>query len=114
MPTISPFTPQVGSAGSIAVIASTSASLLQLPLGGGSQIRVVNTASIPTYMDFGASTVTASASTPVGIIMNAASTEIFTFDTIATGTVGNKTQYVSVLASAATTTLVIFTRGEGF
>jgi len=65
-------------------------------------------------MDFGASTVVASASTPVGIMMNPTSTQIFTFDTIATGTAGSKTQYVSVIASAATTTPIIFTRGEGF
>ena len=114
MPTISPMTPQVGSAGSIALIASTATANVVLPLGGGSQMRACNTSSVIVYINFGTSTVTASATTPIGLPMNPNTMQIFTLDTIATGSGGSQYTYAAAAGSAASTAPIVFTRGEGF
>ncbi len=114
MPTISPFTPQSGSAGSALIVASTASANVALPLGGGSQLRVCHTGSVPCYVNFGTSTVTASASTPIGWPMNPNTSQIFTVDTIATGSGGSQMTYAAVAGSAASVGPIIFTRGEGF
>lgn len=114
MPTISPFTPQIGSAGSASLVASTTTANVQLPLGGGSQIRVCHTGSVIAYVNFGASTVVASATTPVGFPMNPGTMQIFTFDTIATGSGPGQTTFVAAIGTAASVSPIIFTRGEGF
>lgn len=114
MPTISPFTPQTGSAGSASLVATVATSNVLLPLGGGSQMRVCHTGSVIAYVNFGASTVTASASTPIGFPMNPGTTQIFTLDTIATGSAGNLFTYAAAAGSATSVAPIIFTRGEGF
>jgi hypothetical protein len=113
MPTISPFTPQMGSAGSSSLVASTATANIALPVGGGSQIRVCHGGSVLCYVNFGSSTVTAS--TGIGFPMNANTTEIFTLDTAyAAGTTTNQYTYVALFGSAASVTATVFTRGEGF
>ena len=113
MPTISPMTPQMGSAGSINLIASTATAAAALPVGGGTQMRVCNTSSVIVYINFGASTVTAS--TGIGFPMNPVTTQIFTLDSAyAAGTTVNQFSWVAVIGSAASTAPVVFTRGEGF
>lgn len=114
MAAIDPFTPQVGSAGSASLIASTATANVLLPLGGGKHMRVCNTSSVIVYINFGASTVTASASTPIGFPMNPSTERIFTLDTVATGSAGSLLTYAAAIGSAASTAPVIFTRGEGF
>lgn len=115
MPTISPFTPQVG--GTVTITASTSATLVQLAAGGGTQCRIWNSASVQIYLEVGASTVTASAgggsmpvpsaswpptmvTLPVGGVVGSVATS------------GNV--FVSAIASVATTLPIFFTKGEGF
>jgi hypothetical protein len=112
MPTISPMTPQTGSAGSVNIIASTTTANILLPVGGGSQLRVSNTSSVIVYINIDSSTVTAS--TGIGWPMNPGQTEIFTLDTTATGSAGSIQLYAAVFGSAASVAPVIFTRGEGF
>ena len=112
MPTISPFTPQSGSAGSVNIVASTASANVALPLGGGNQMRVCHTGSVICYVNFGASTVTASL--VIGFPMNPGQTEIFTLDTIATGSAGGQFTYAAVIGSAASVAPIVFTRGEGF
>lgn len=112
MPTISPFTPQMGSAGSANLIASTATANILLPIGGGSQLRACNTSSVIVYINFGTSTVTAS--TGIGFPMNPATTQIFTLDTIATGSGPGQYTYAAAIGTAASTAPIVFTRGEGF
>jgi hypothetical protein len=114
MPTISPFTPQTGSAGSSGLVPSVATANVLLPLGGGNQIRVCHTGSVIAYVNFGASTVAASATTPIGFAINPGQTQIFTFDQIATGSAGNQFTYAAAAGSAASVSPIIFTRGEGF
>ena len=114
MPTISPMTPQMGSAGSVALVPSTASANVLLPLGGGSQMRVCHTGSVIAYVNFGTSTITASASTPIGFPMNPNTMQIFTLDTIATGSGGSQDTYAAAAGSATSVAPIVFTRGEGF
>lgn len=105
MPTISPFTPQ--QAKTTSITASTASANVALPGGAGQQVRVINTASIQVYLAFGASTITASTSTDMPMLANAAP-EKFTVP------IGSVVSYMAAIASAATTLPVFVTQGEGF
>lgn len=116
MPTISPFTPHTN--GTVTATASTSATLTQLSAGGGTQCRIWNSASVAVYVEFGASTVTASAgggSMPVPSLswpptmVTLPVTGPFSSTPTTYGAM-----FVSAIASVATTTPIFFTRGEGF
>jgi hypothetical protein len=117
MPTISPFTPQ--QAGTVNLTASTSATLLQLASGGGTQLKINNTASVTVYIEWGASTVVASINVSYPMLTNTGGNR--PSDTITIdkgGTVGSVPTsgaiFVSAIASTATTLPIFFTRGEGF
>src|SRR5215472_6270487 len=112
MPTISPFTPQIGSAGSVNLVASTATANVLLPLGGGNQMRVCHTGSVICYVNFGASTVTASVG--IGFPMNPNTMQIFTLDQIATGSGGSQLTYAALIGTVASVSPTVFTRGEGF
>jgi hypothetical protein len=115
MPTISPMTPQTGSVlGTVNIIASTASTNILLPLGGGNQVRIINTASIQVFVSFGASTVTASTGWSMPILVNCNPPERFTLDQIATGSAGSQLTYMAAIASSATTLPIYVTRGEGF
>src|SRR5689334_12568469 len=116
MPTISPMTPQTGSTtGTVNMTASTASANVALPLGGGNQIRIVNTASVVVYVSFGASTVTTSTAWGMPILSNNNPAAIFTLDTnYASGSTANQMGYMAAIASVATTTPIYVTRGEGF
>jgi hypothetical protein len=106
MPTISPLTPQP--AGTVSITASTASANVALPGGGGSQVRLLNNASILVYVAFGASTVTASTSTDMPLAPGGIP-ERFTIDANT-----SKISYMAAIASAATTLPLYATRGEGF
>jgi hypothetical protein len=116
MPALSPFAPQVG--GTVAITASTSATLTQLGAGAGTQIRVANNASVAVYIEFGASTVTASAGGSSMPILPGSSLPAQMFTVGPPGTTGSSATsgaiFVSCIASAGTTAPIFFTRGEGF
>lgn len=115
MPTISPMTPQTGSTtGTVNMTASTASANVQLPLGGGNQIRVLNTASVLVYISFGSSTVTASTGWSMPILSNNNPPAIFTLDTLPGGSAANQMGYMAAIASVATTLPIYVTRGEGF
>lgn len=123
MPTINPFTPQTN--GTVGLVASTGSSVIQLAAGTGTQVRVINTGSLTCYIEFGASTIVASAgsSMPILSMLSTASTgQIFTIpgggfapglggSVASTATTG---QYAIAIASVTTTGGLFFTRGEGF
>jgi hypothetical protein len=112
VPTIDPFTPQVG--GTVNITASTSSTVIAIPSGSGTQLRLVNTASVAVFVEFGASTQTASVGVSMPILPSANTpATIVTIDTAATGG-ANKMAFVAVTASATTTTPIYITRGEGF
>ena len=115
MPTISPFTPQTGSiGGTVSLVASTASANVQLPPGGGTQLRVINTGSLTVYVGFGASTVTTSTAWGMPILSNAAP-EKFTVDTLYNaGSVGNALTYMAAISSVTNTLPIYVTRGEGF
>lgn len=116
MPTLSPFSPQTGSiTGTVNIIASTGTANVQLPPGGGTQLRLLNTASLQTYVAFGASTVTVSTGWGMPLAANMVVPEKVTVDTFYNaGSVGNQMGYMAAIASVTTTLPIYVTRGEGF
>lgn len=106
MPTISPLTPQP--AGTASITASVASANVILPTGGGSQVRLLNNASVIVYVAFGTSTVTASTSTDMPLPPGGVA-ERFTVDANA-----SKITYMAAIASVATTQPVFVTKGEGF
>jgi hypothetical protein len=114
MPTISPFTPQTN--GTVNVTASTSSQYVQLPTGAGTQVRVLSSASVTVYLEFGASTVVASVGTSMPIFTATLVPEKITIP--ASGVVGSVatsgTQFAIAIASVATLGAIFVTRGEGF
>lgn len=116
MPTISPFTPQTGTiAGTISFSVTSTSSNGALPLGGGTQLRIVHNASVQIYISFGASTVTTSIANGMPIMASAPAAEKVTVDTqYNAGSVGNQMTYVAAIASVPTTGFIWVTRGDGF
>ncbi len=106
MPTISPFTPTP--AKTVNITASTASSNVQLPTGvSGSQVRLLNTASVTVFVAFGSSTVTASTGTDMPLLSSGNSEKV-TID------LGSKITYMAAIAAAGTTSPVYATVGEGF
>lgn len=116
MPTINPMTPQTGSTtGTVNITASTASANVALPLGGGTQVRIVNTASVLVFVSFGTSTVTTSVAWGMPILSNNNPPAIFTLDSnYASGSTANQMGYMAAIASVATTLPIYVTRGDGF
>ncbi len=115
MATISPFTPQTTSTnGTVSMIASTGSTNVQLPQGGGQQLRILNTASLAVYVGFGTSTVTTSLAWGMPLPAGMTIPEMVTVDTTATGSAGSQMTFMAAIASVTTTLPIYVTRGEGF